>query len=796
MKYFTLSALLLFSLSSFSQSGTGLKGEIKNELNEPLAGATIYLQELQKGTTTDFDGFYTLKNIPKGIWTVTVRMLGYQTKKEKVAFTTDNIQAYSTNLQEDYGSLDEVVISAGRNPEYLSEIPASITVVNSAKLEEFSKFTSNINEILAYTVPGLAVSTGTFSNWGQTLRGRSLLVMVDGIPQSTPLRNGQLGIKSINPNDISSVEVIKGATSIFGNGGNGGFINYITKNPNSKKKLSGTTNIWGTSQLSNTEDALGYGAYQSFTGQLDKFNYYISGSIEHTGNKYDADGVPLLPTYGLDNTNIYSTYGKLEYLLSENQKITINGNFYKSLQDSPFIPVFADVKVFNEEGDYTLEPGYGIEGSIPGEQPTGSQLINGRLKYNLNAIFSGTTDFETDIYYSKAKSIFFYSDKFENGGQSVINSEKYGVRPNFHTRINSYSNINLSFIYGLDLLRDKTNQGLLDGRLWVPNIELMGVAPYLQTSLKLDNKWAFKVGLRYDDLKMDITNYNTLPYSPKGDGNFNASVSVEGGELAFDNLAFNMGIRYIEHQEFIPYISYSQGFSIADLGSILRSARAESIDNIQLEPAVTNNYEFGFISKFNNLRLEAVGYYSTSNLGTGVVFSDEINSFIPSEQPQKIFGGELAIDYSFPNNKIILGASYSYVEGLKNSKGDENNLSYVGGDVISAPKLTAYVTWKPTQKISTTLNVINLGERKRFDPFQGTEGNYAFRHTEFPVNGYTLVNLSATYQIKSSIDVSLGINNLLNKYYLPARSQWAAPLRSFTVVGEGTNARLGITYNF
>jgi len=796
MKYFTLSALMLLSVCAFSQSGSGLKGEIKNELNEPLAGATIYLQELQKGTTTDFDGFYTLKNIPKGTWTVTVRMLGYQTKKEKVEFTTTNIQTYNTNLQEDYGSLDEVVISASRNPEYLSEIPASITVVNSAKLKEFTKLTSNINEILAYTVPGLAVNTGTSSNWGQTLRGRSLLVMVDGIPQSTPLRNGLLGIKSINPNDISRVEVIKGATSIFGNGGNGGFINYITKSPTTIEKISGTTEIWGTSQLSDSENALGYGVYQSFTGQLNKFNYYVSGSVEHTGNKYDAEGVPLLPTYGLDNTNIYSTYGKLEYLLSENQKLTINGNLYKSLQDSPFIPVFAEVQVFNEDGVYSLEPGFGIEGSIPEEQPTGSQLINGRLKYNLNSIFSGTTDFETDIYYSKAKSIFFYSDKFKNGGQSVINSEKYGLRPNFNTRINLFNGTDISFIYGLDLLKDKTNQGLIDGRLWVPNIELMSVAPYLQTTLKLDKKWAFKAGIRYDDLKMDIANYNTLPYSPKGDGNFNPSVSVEGGELAFDNLAFNLGLRYIEHDEFIPYISYSQGFSIADLGSILRSARAESIDNIQLEPAVTNNYEFGFISKFNNLRLEAVGYYSTSNLGTGVVFSDEVNSFIPSEQPQKIFGGELAVDYAFPNNKLILGASYSYVEGLKNPKGDENNLSYVGGDVISAPKLTAYVTWSPSEKISTSLRVLNLGDRKRFDPFQDAEGNFAFRHTEFPVNGYTIVNLSATYQIKRNIDISLGLNNLLNEYYLPARSQWAAPLRSFTVVGEGANARLGVTYNF
>ncbi|WP_289022051.1 TonB-dependent receptor [uncultured Salegentibacter sp.] len=794
MRYFTLMALFLFSLTLYSQSG--LKGEIKNELNTPIAGATIYLEELGKGTTTDFEGFYNLKAIPEGTYTVTIRMLGYQTKIEKIAFTSNTIEIYNTALKEDYGSLDEVVISASRNPEYLSEIPASVTVVNSAKLKEFTNLTSNINEILAYTVPGLAVSTGTFSNWGQTLRGRSLLVMVDGVPQSTPLRNGQLGIKSVNPQDIQRVEVIKGATSIFGNGGNGGFINYITKQPNIKEKITGTTEIWGTTQLSNTEDALGYGVYQSFTGQLDNFNYYVSGSLEQTGNKYDANGDPLLPTYGFDNTNIYSMYGKLEYLLSENQKLTLNGNLYKSLQDSPFIPVFADIQVWNEEGDYSLEPGYGIQGSVPGQQPTGSQLINGRLKYNLNNIFSETTDFETDLYYSKAKSIFFYSDKFENGGQSVINSEKYGLRPNFNTHINQYRDIDISLIYGLDLLKDKTNQGLLDGRLWVPNIELMSIAPYLQTTVKLDQKWAFKAGLRYDDLKMDIADYNTLPYSPKGDDNFNPSIAVQGGELGFDNLAFNLGLRYIEHQEFIPYISYSQGFSIADLGSILRSAKAESIDNIQLEPAVTNNYEFGFISKFNNFRLEAVGYYSTSNLGTGVVFSDELNSFIPSEQPQKIFGGELVLDYAFYNKKVFLGASYSYVEGLKHPKDHENNLSYVGSDVISAPKLTAHVTWKPTEKISTSLKVLNLGDRKRFNTFQDAEGNFAYRHTEFPVNGYTLVNLSATYEIKPNLGISLGINNLLNEYYLPARSQWAAPLRSFTVAGEGANARLGITYNF
>tara|TARA_R110002049_G_scaffold53521_3_gene149662 strand:- start:3883 stop:6267 length:2385 start_codon:yes stop_codon:yes gene_type:complete len=794
MKIITLITAFLLSFYAISQSS--LKGKITDERNQPIFGATIYIPALQQGTTTDYNGNYELPNIKEGTWDVTFRMLGYQTETKKVAFAQGNAIALTIILKEDLSSLDEVVVSASRRSEYLSEIPASVSVVNQAKLQEFSNSTSNISEILEFTVPGLAVSTGTFSNWGQTLRGRSLLVMVDGIPQSTPLRNGQLGIKSISPNDISRVEVIKGATSIFGNGGNGGFINYITKKPNATKRIEGSTNVWGTSNLAKTKDALGFGIYQSLKGNLDKFNYYISGSYEKTGNKYDADGDIILPTYGLDNTNIYSTLAKVEYQIYDNQKITLGGNLYKSAQDTPFIPVPAEFEVFNEEGDYTLTPGYGIEGSVEGQEPTGSTLFNGQLQYSLNNIFSGTTDFMTDLYYQNTENIFFYSDKFENGGQSVINAEKYGLRPSFNTTISPNSTTDISLTYGLDLLKDKTNQGLLDGRLWVPNIAMLSWAPYLQSTVKLNDEWVVKAGLRYDDMNLDIDSYNTLPYSPLGDGNYNPSVAVEGGKIGFNNLAFNVGIRYIKHQEFIPYISYSQGFSIADLGSVLRSATADNINEIQLEPAVTKNYEFGFLSKFDNFILEAVGYYSVSNLGTGVTFDENINSFVPSKQPQNIFGGEVAIDYVAFNNKLQLGTSYSYVEGITHSANNENNLTYLGGDVISAPKWTVYVTWKPIDKINTSLRMTNLGNRNRFDPYLDANDNYTFRHTQFPVSGYTLLNWSLTYQLQSNMFVSLGINNLLNEYYLPARSQWAAPLRTFTGTGEGANAKLSILYNF
>lgn len=463
MKFYVIVAALFLTFGVSAQSS--LKGKIKDEKGLPIYGVNIHVSELQKGTTTDENGSFVLKNIREGIFKVTFSMVGFQTITKEITFTQNSTVEIVQVLKENEESLKEVVVSASRRSEYLSEIPASITVVNQKQLADLSNSTTNINEILEFTVPGLAVSTGTFSNWGQTLRGRSLLVMIDGVPQSTPLRNGQLGIKSVSPNDISRVEVIKGATSIFGNGGNGGFINYITKKPNSSEKIEGTTNIWGTSNLTKTKDALGFGAYQSLRGKIDKLNYYLSGSYEETGNKYDADGKVILPTYGLDNTRIYTALAKLEYEISDKQKISIGGNLYNSLQDTPFIPVPGSFEVYNEEGDYTLTPGYGIEGSIEGQEPTGSKLYNGNLKYDLNNIFDGTTDFTADVYYQKTKNIFFYSDKFENGGQSVINAEKYGLRPNFNTTLTPNESTEISLTYGLDLLKDKTNQGLLDGRL-------------------------------------------------------------------------------------------------------------------------------------------------------------------------------------------------------------------------------------------------------------------------------------------------------------------------------------------
>ncbi len=625
------------------------------------------------------------------------------------------------------------------------------------------------------------------------MRGRKFLVMVDGIPQSTPLRNGQVDLKSVQPNDLARVEVLKGATAIYGNGGDGGIVNYITKTGTKNVPITGNSNVWGTGSLSSTDDAFGYGLQQSLSGNLDKLSYYVSGSLEKTGTKYDGKGDVIAPFYGLGNSNIFSVLGKLSYDVNENQSIDVMVNHYQSREESPLVGSGGLLEVFNATGDYRITPSTGLKPTASNPKlggPTGVTTNNAQLKYTLNSIFSGTTNFETDMYFQKSKNIFFYSPRFEGGGQSVINSGKFGFRPVLHTDVNT-----LSLTYGADVLKDKTNQGLLDGRLWVPNLDLFSIAPFVQAKFKFKEHWVLKTGSRFDNMRLSVVDYTTLPYSSKGDGVFSDPIDVTGGELNFQNTSVNIGVRYIKHDEFTPYVNYSQGFALPDLGVTLRYAKTTNIKYLDLQAVKTKNYEFGFLSRFKHIKFEAVGFLSTSNIGTGVVFDDATNRFVHSKKPQKIYGTEVSADLTLLNDNLQFGASYSYVEGLAHTPDNPHDLTYVGGDIIAPPKATAYVNIKPFKKLSTSLRLVQVGNRKRFKTVEKGDG-FTYNYGQVPVNGYTLVNFSGTYEANDNLSISLGVNNLLNNYYLPARSQWASTSGDRPIAGEGINARLAISHSF
>lgn len=92
----------------------------------------------------------------------------------------------------------EVTVTATRTEEQTQDVPRSVTVINREQIEQQTRLSRDLGEILGKTVPGLAPPTQSASNFGQTLRGRNILVLIDGVPQSTS-RNAFRDLKTIDP---------------------------------------------------------------------------------------------------------------------------------------------------------------------------------------------------------------------------------------------------------------------------------------------------------------------------------------------------------------------------------------------------------------------------------------------------------------------------------------------------------------------------------------------------------------------------------------------------------------------
>jgi iron complex outermembrane receptor protein len=343
---FLLFVLFLFSAHwLIGQPGSiSIEGVIKDETGSPLPYASVYVEGSTKGTASDARGKFTLTNLTVGTYTLVVSSVGFQAYKQTVSVTAAGLEKLTITLQASHELLNEVIVTSRKATETKDKLTNSITVVDAKKIEATQLISSNPADILAVTVPGLGVSSGTSSNWGQTLRGRQVLVMVDGVPQSTPLRNGSVDLRTIDPYALERIEVIRGATAIYGNGAAGGIINYITKRNTSGKKIGGKTEIATTGSIIDSKESIGARGYQSLFGRVGKLDYTASGSFEQTGVNKDAEGDPIGPLYGLSNNEIYNGFLKLGYDLTPNQRVQVSYNYFGSRDKTDMVEIPGNIK--------------------------------------------------------------------------------------------------------------------------------------------------------------------------------------------------------------------------------------------------------------------------------------------------------------------------------------------------------------------------------------------------------------------------------------------------------------------
>lgn len=259
-------------LSSAMSAQETISGTITDENGVPLPGATIVVVETNDGTTTDFDGNYSI-NASEG-QTILLSYVGYETLTLKVSDDSN----FDISLKQS-GALDEIVVTALGISREKKSLGYSVTEVDGDNVNTIKD--NNLASSLTGKVAGLQVSAAGSLGSGSriTIRGNSslsgnsqALIVVDGMPinASLPLSNdgGQReagsnngggqpsfepsiaggGISDINPDDVESISVLKGpaASALYGSRAGNGVILVTTKKGSSSDRLGVTlkTNLY------------------------------------------------------------------------------------------------------------------------------------------------------------------------------------------------------------------------------------------------------------------------------------------------------------------------------------------------------------------------------------------------------------------------------------------------------------------------------------------------------------------------------------------------------------------------
>ena len=686
--------------------------------------------------------------------------------------------------KKDTVSLEEVVITANRIKEKKTDAVANVTIIDQKKLQQFIKIAPDMSHLIGMIEPAMSLSTNTTNNRYQNLRGRSILVLIDGIPQSTPLRATDRDIRSIDPAAVERIEIVKGATSIYGNGAIGGIMNIVTKKSPKNVIFGGQTTIGASARDSFKENrGFGYRFNQQFYGNYKGFSYLVDGAMNQTGSAIDGTGEYISPRYGLGDVRTYNGLVKLGYQFDDDNKVEAMYNFYQSLQNTPLVA---------SGGKYLERPRIGVYGTKdPAAQDEGMRYNhNAYIKFNSNNIFK-RTDLELSAFTQHQYAIFDYrkhnarSPRWESSsGQATVKGEKYGIRTQLTSKVLFSENVFTQLLYGADVLIDKTSQPLVDGRYWMPELTSYNSAPFLQTKTTFFQYYVLKAGLRYDYIDVSVPNYEVLRLR-----NTDPRVYVKGGDLTYNNLSPNVGIAYNQFKYFQPFISYSQGFSIFDLGRTLRAAKADVLSKINTEPVKTENYEAGAYAELSKyVHLSGSYFYTYSKLGSDL---KSVSGFwVVDRTPQKVYGFEVNADI-FPTKWLTLGGSFISFEGKKKSTEDGDWDGYMSGTSIPAPKATAYIRVTPTEYSYLQVNYLHTGSRDRFSP----DNRGVYTEGEGIVYPIDLFSLSAGYTFNKSFSLALGIENLTDKVYYTPASMLVARDAEYTR-GNGRYFNLSLTYRY
>lgn len=508
---YILTGVFFYSCQLYAQTMGVVKGVVKDKSNnEDLPGAVVLLDKT-KGTAADVNGSFLITTT-EGEHTLECEMVGYAKFFQTITVKANDTIVVNIILTDGNKLLDEVVVSAGKFEQKLSDVTVSMEVIKPALIENKA---SQTLDIIMNQVPGVVVSDGQASIRGGSGysygAGTRVLMLVDEMPMisadAADIKWNYLPLEN-----LEQVEVIKGASSaLFGSSAMNGVINMRTAY--AKDKPQTTVTLFGATYDAPKRDVLKWWKGTSQTQSGINFSHSEKlGQLDLVlgGHLFNDEGYRYLETErrGRFNMNLRYNFKKIQGLsigLNTNMMETRGGLFFLWQDaDSAYIPQGRTIQVYSNQR-CNVDPFITYFTKKGGKYSLRSRYY---LTNNTNDKNQGS---RAELYYNE----FQYQKRFKN---------------------------NFTMTYGAVYMEQQVIADSLYGRHTGKNY-----AGYAQFDYKY-KKLTASVGLRGEYNKIDTSytrgrltkDINNLPFQPV----FRAGLNYHLLEYTFLRASYGQGYRF------------------------------------------------------------------------------------------------------------------------------------------------------------------------------------------------------------------------------------------------------------
>ncbi|MGI2997100.1 TonB-dependent receptor [Vibrio alginolyticus] len=658
-------------------------------------------------------------------------------------------------------AMETMVVTASRSQQLLNDVPRSVTIIDQAQLQSQLNQSRSINDVLSTLVPGMGTSVhGNLSSKGQNqIRGRRVLLLIDGVAQNNSFLDFGQELSAIDPQNVERIEVIRGGSAVYGLGAQGGIINVITKMPE-EGAVEYRTKV-GTSFQEFGSDAFTWNVYQEATGGDKKDQWRLGLGYEQRGGSYDANGDRLPSVNNEDDMDNLNVNGVWNRNIDEDRSLTLTVGVRNITDNEGWCAANGDAANGKPAEAVHCGPGYnngvaGKDGAKPNDVTR--TFANYQARYQDLGFSLGMLDV-TGYWMTQDTETFTLAMKDKNPNSPTFGQTLYGHNETdfdrFGVKANISSQIDWAFVtWGMDVEQQSFKQpnsvGFYNN---TPDVEQFAIAPFAQFITDVSDNTVLSYGIRYEYVRLSVDDFTV------GNTHNNAGDQVQGGDPYFDEFLFNIGVTHDLTDNHQLFASFAQGMSTNEALRDIRSGNSSTVEGA-IKPITTDNYEVGVRGFLGEADYSLAAFYSESDLGSTLNVNEAGDALESTRAPEKVWGAEATLGYSILAN-LRTDSTISWQEGERKLN-EDSGWEPLDGTRIAPLKVTSVISYDAYEFGRYNMTLVYSGNRDKEDEI--TSG------AKYAVDSYFVANAGVDYDLPFGT-LSFAVENLFNEDYMTAYAQ-------------------------